>query len=137
MSFQCLTSGEIYKISISRKYFQNLYGDGRKKEVQKKQVKRLCYFVCQFQWKDIESKCATDTKVKFWLLLPVLREHPSWGHSWMPSDFSAVQTHMYPRYSFSHPPPRPTPGLFFEIQRPLSPVLHVIEVRRHVRKSYS
>ena len=46
--------------------------------------------------KDVGSKCTTDLKVKFkLLLLSVVREHLSWGRrddpcSWMSSYFSAL-----------------------------------------------
>lgn len=33
----------------------------------------------------VGSVCITDMKGKCKLLLPVVREHPSWGRSWMPS----------------------------------------------------
>lgn len=44
---------------------------------------------------DVGSKCTSDLKVKFKLLLSVVREHLSWGRSddpcsWMSSYFSAL-----------------------------------------------
>lgn len=79
------------KISTSRKHFQNMFYVGGR------DAKKAGGMDCVVSLVSVEDvlKCTTNLKVKFKLLLPVVREHPSGGRrddpcSWMSIYCSAL-----------------------------------------------